>query len=283
MEIYAEPGIKDVLAKMFAEISGQDVKIVQLEQAGDLINRQDVAGLNITLNVAKEGAPVVMLGWMPIRMYIDRKPREWFAVMGYPNVMFRRLPVSKDDVLSAIEEAKVGPRRQPDPLAIALLDIQQFNTTVGVLRHDLSSAERNAERMTSWTERARSVFGDRSQSELVSLAKDCATTGREGVLAGQTFPDVCVDIEGTILGPDGKVRPEVLALAEEKANGGPIAIWTGGDVDALTQQLRDAGVRYKILSKDTMKGATVRVVIDDQSEEIFKNDYGVGYQEYVRV
>ncbi len=283
MKIFADSGIEKVLTDLFSQIGDQDVNIVQLEQARAGVHLQDVIGLDDTLDVAKNGTPVVMLGWMTPKMYIDRKPQEWFAVMGYPNVMFRRLPATLEDVVSAVEEVKVG-SRQPDPLAIALLGVDQTNTTIRVLHHDLLSAERDAERMIRWVERAQAVFGDKPEAELVSLAKVAGKAGGlPSALAGQGFPDVCVDVEGTLLTSDGQIRSEVLALAEEKANGGPITVWTGGNIYDLTKQLRDAGVLHKIASKHTMKGATVRVVIDDQPEDAFKSDYGVSYGEYIQV
>jgi hypothetical protein len=104
-----------------------------------------------------------------------------------------------------------------------------------------------------------------------------------GPFAGRTFPDVCVDVEGTILDPEGQVRSDVLALAQEKASGGPITVWTGGDVQSLSKQLWRAGILYKVVSKQAMRGASVRIAIDDQAEVDFNKAYGVGCEEYVQV
>jgi len=284
MKIFADQKIGELLATLFSQIGDQNFYVVQLEQKlTPYDNLQDVAGLSIVLEIAKEGLPVVMLGWQTAEMYIDRKGQEWHAAMAYPNVMLRRLPALPEDLMSAIEEVAVG-SRQPDPLAIALLTAKQTQDTIGVLNHDLSSARRDTDRMVQWEEKARGVFGDQPQAELISLVESAKSTREiKSQFAGQKFPDVCVDVEGTLLTSDGQLRPEVLALVKEKANGGPITIWTGGDVHALSKQLHKAGVFYKITSKSTMKGATVRVVIDDQPEATFKSDYGIGHEEYIQV
>lgn len=283
MQILAEEGTAEVLGKMFAELNDQTFAVVQLEPASTGYHRSDIRGLDTTLEIADKGFPVVMLGWLTPAMYIDRRPQEWFAATGYPNVIFLRLPATSEEVLKAIEEVKLG-NRHSDPLTIALLGVAQTNTELGVLHHDLSSAQRDADRMISWEKSARKVFGDKNQAELISLVMETAPTRySSGKFAGQTFPDVCIDVEDTILTSDGQIRSEVLALAEEKAEGGPITVWTGGDVYKLSKQLLKAGVLYKIISKDTMRGATVRVVIDNQPEATFKSECEVDYEEYVQV
>lgn len=283
MQILAEEGIMNILGTLFSGLADKDFYIVQLEPGGLGYHRSDIRGLDTTLEVAGKGLPVVMLGWLTPVMYIDKKSDKWFAATGYPNVIFVRLPATSEEVFVAIEEVKSG-NRTSDPLAIALLGVAQTNTEIGVLHHDLSSAERDANRMISWEERARKVFGDKSQAELISLVVEAAKARHSsGKFAGQKFPDVCIDVEGTILTSDGQIRAEVIALAEEKAKGGPITVWTGGDIPKLSEQLREAGVLYKIVSKETMRGAAVRVVIDDQPEATFKSERGIDYEEYIQV
>ena len=144
MKILAEADTAQVLTGLFHQIGDQNCYVVQMEQRRDTYDTlQNVSGLDLVLNVAPEGTPVVMLGWMTPKMYTDLKPQEWFAAMGYPNVMFRRLPATLEDVVSALEEVKIG-SRQSDPLAIALLGVDQMNSTVRVLNHDLLSAERDS-------------------------------------------------------------------------------------------------------------------------------------------
>lgn len=281
MKILAESSLVDVLGNMFSELSNEAFYVIELEQKNEDHLRQDVVGLDIALEVASEGLPVVMLGWMTPKMYIERKSDKWYAAMGYQNVVFRRLPPTADDVRSALEEVKTN-ARQGDLLAIALLTAKQTEDTIGVLLHDLGYAQSDVNRMAQWASRARKIFGDKTHGELISLVEN-TKRNFESQFVGQVFPDVCVDVEGTLIASDGSFRSEVLTLAEEKANGGPITIWTGGDVSALTTQLRHNDVFYKVVSKHAMRGATVRVVIDDLTPDQFKDDYGIGCQEYIRV
>lgn len=283
MQILAEEGIAEVLGKMFSDLNDQTFAVVQLEPALPGHNRQDIHGLDTTLEIADKGFPVVMLGWLTPAMYIDKKPAQWFAANGYPNVIFLRLPATSQEVLAAIEKVKAG-NRPSDPLAIALLGVAQITNTISVLHHDISYAQKDADRMVQWEKKAREIFGDKDQAELISLVTETVKTRHApGKLAGNKYPDVCIDVEGTILTADGQIRREALALAQARAAGGPITVWTGGNTYELSQQLRRAGILYKIVSKETMRGATVRLVIDDQPEEAFKSQYGIDYGEYIQV
>ncbi len=283
MQILADEGMMSTLKTKFSDLNDKNFYIVQLEQAVSGHHLQDVCGLDQALEVAPTGVPVVMLGWMPTHMYIEKMADKWFAANGYSNVTFLLMLATSQEVLAAVEEVEAGDRSS-DPLAVALLGVAQTSSNIGHLHHDITSAQRDSKRMEEWEKNARAIFGDRSQEELIAVVTEASRSQHvSGKLAGQRFSDVCVDVEGTLLTSDGQIRSEVLALAQEKANGGPITVWTGGNVHVLTKQLRGAGVLHKIASKHTMKGATVRVVIDDQPEDTFKSDYGVGYEEYVQV
>lgn len=287
MQILADEAIANTLGTMFSDLKDRQFYVVQLEPAGPDHNRSDIHGLDTALEVAPTGIPVVMLGWLTPAMYIDKKADKWFAANGYPNVVFLRLPATSEEVLAAVENVEaneVAGDWQGDPLAIALLGVAQTTSTISVLHHDISYAQRDAERMVTWEKKAREIFGDKSQEELIAVVTEAARARHiSGKLAGQKFPDVCIDVEGTLLTADGQLRTEVLALAQARAAGGPITVWTGGDFHKLSEQLLKAGVLYKIVSKETMRGAKVRVVIDDQPEEAFKSQYGVDYEEYIQV
>ncbi len=283
MQILADAGMMSTLRNKFSDLNDKNFYIVQLEQALPGHHLQDVCGLDQALEVAPRGIPVVMLGWMPIHMYIDKFADKWFAVNGYPNVIFLLMLATSQEVLAAVEEVEAG-NRSSDPLAIALLGMSQTNSDIGRLDHDISSALRDAERMVQWEKKAKEIFGDKSREELIAVVTEASRTRHvSGKFAGQGFPDVCVDIEGTLLTPDGEIRSEVLALAQEKAQGGPITVWTGGNIHKLTRQLRSAGILYKIASKETMRGAAVAVVIDNEPAEKFVADYGVEFEEYIQV
>jgi hypothetical protein len=287
MQILAEEGIKNTLGAMFSGLSDKVFYVVQLEPALPGYNRQDIHGLDNALEVAHTGIPVVMLGWLTPAMYIDKKADKWFAVNGYPNVVFLRLPATSEEVLAALEKIESDERagdQFSDPLAIDLLGVAEQSSTIGILHHDIHSAQRDANRMIEWEKKAKKIFGDKDQTELISLVNEAVKTRHApGKLAGNKYPDVCIDVEGTILTADGQIRYEAIALAQSRAGSGPITIWTGGNTYELSKQLRKAGILHKIVSKETMRGAAVRLVIDDQPEEAFKSQYGIDYEEYIQV
>lgn len=283
MQILADEGIVGTLRARFSELNDRNFYVVQLEQAVPGHHLQDVCGLDQALQVAPTGVPVVMLGWMPIHMYTDRVADRWFAANGYPNVTFLLMLATSQEVLAAVEEVEAG-NRYSDPLAIALLGVAQTNSAIGVLHHDISSAQKDADRMVRWEKKAREIFGDKNREELIAVVTEASRMRHvSSKLAGQKFPDVCIDVEGTILTADGQIRSEIIALAEKKAQSGPITVWTGGDTRKLSEQLRKAGILYKIVSKETMRGAAVGVVIDNEPQEKFSADYEIEFEEYFQV
>jgi hypothetical protein len=285
MQIIADDGpLGTFMEQAFAALGDRDGVIVFVERAVKGGFRQDLVGLNDALDHAPSGMPIVMLAWQSPFMIAD-DPR-LHAALGYSNVVFRRLPEGIVEVMAAVEEAAER-KRIPDPLAIALLTAENAKRDVQILQHDLHSAETNGgERMALWEERARGVFGDKPQAELIKAVKQARQDDIvAGQFAGKTFPDVCIDVEGTLFTTEGEFREDVLTRAQElaSAEGRPITIWTGGDLEAAKKMVRKAGIPHKLASKHLFRGATIGIAFDDMPHEAFSETYGVGYGNYQQV
>ena len=284
MKIIADDSpLGEVIEKAFAPLSERTGIIVFVEHAVKNGLRQDLHGLDDTLVHAPSGIPIVMLAWQSQLMIAD-DPR-LHAALGYTNVVLRQLPEGVVDIMAALDEAGEK-KRMPDPLAIALLTAEDTKRDIGILQHDLHSAETNGgERMVQWETRARKVFGEKSQAELIELVKQ--PRKEEGVdqFAGQTFPDVCVDVEGTLFTDEGIFRQDVLGFAEllAKPDGRPITIWTGGDLEAVRKMVRKAGIPHKLVSKHMLRGASVGIIVDDLPSEAFSREYGIGFESYRQI
>jgi hypothetical protein len=285
MKIIADNGpLGEFLDKAFAPLNNHDGVIVFVEHAVKRGFRSELHGLDDTLAHAPSGVPVVMLAWQSLFMMADDS--RLHAALGYSNVVFRRLPEGIVEVMAAVEEATER-KRIPDPLAITLLTAENSKRDVQILQHDLHSAETNGgERMALWEERARTVFGDKPQAELIEAAKQARQDDVvAGQFAGRTFPDVCIDVEGTLFTTKSEFREDTLIRAKElaSAEGRPITIWTGGDLEAAKKMVRKAGIPYKLASKHLFRGATIGVAFDDMPHEAFSETYGIGYGNYQQV
>lgn len=278
MKIIAGDGqLGSFLEAAFAPLADHDGAVIFLEYAKALCFRQDLPGLDDTLVYAPNGTPIVMLGWQsPVTGYAD-DPR-WHAALGYPNVVFRRLPEGVVESMTALEEAAAC-TRIADPLAIALLTAKTVHRDIGILQHDLHSAEtQGGKRMERWEKLARQVFGDKPQTELIEAAKQPhKDENAADQFAGQVFPDVCVDVEGTLFTKDGVFRQDIFDHATSLANGRPITIWTGGDLETAQKMVRTANIPHKLVPKQLFRGATVGIIIDDLAPEEFALQYGVNH------
>ena len=104
MQIIADDGpLGEVMEKAFAPLSEREGTIIFVEHAVKGGFRQELAGLDDTLDHAPSGTPIVMLAWQSPLMLAD-DPR-LHAALGYPNVVFRRLPEGIVDIMAAVEEA----------------------------------------------------------------------------------------------------------------------------------------------------------------------------------
>ena len=103
MQIFSDKATTATLERYLEHLQ-IDCIIVDLEQPDDQGLRSTAVGMTLVpmLSVAYPTTPIIMVGWQTVTAY-ERDPR-WQIVINLKNVTFRRLPVVKDDVLSAISE-----------------------------------------------------------------------------------------------------------------------------------------------------------------------------------
>lgn len=284
MRIIAECGIQESLSKLYRNLAGNDFFVVDMESKYQLNDsRQDVGGIKEALQIAPQGKPVIMLGWQQPINYASK--REWHAVLAYPHVVFSRHPTSAIEMEKVFRLAISG-LRPADPLALKLLEVESPKSSFGVLRHDLSHAlGTNQERKSDWLARARRHFGEFSDENLVRMVRNGEDSNARSPLAGQEFPDVCVDVEGTLFDQNGTFRDNVLQEVSTFANehGKPVTIWTGGSIEEATKRIRAAGITWKIAAKASLRNAKVYAIFDDLPEKDFQQQYAVKCERYLRV
>ncbi len=272
--IISDAQMKSTLQAKFAGVES-DGFVVQLEGAYDGLHLQDVGGLAKALEVAPQGRPVVMLGWQNPWDYA--KFPAWHAALGYTNVSFALMLISAAELESLLTTGK----RCPDPLAIRLLEVESRVNSMGVLNHDLDRALKGSGR-EEWMRRARILLGNHTEEELIRMVQQ-GERPKAGPLAGQVFPDVCVDVEGTLLDEARNLREDVIQKVTELANGRPVTVWTGGDVAEIGKLIRERRIEWKLASKYSLAGARVHAIIDDLPTAQFAQEYNVDCDVYVQV
>lgn len=284
MEIIAEEGIQRRLAEMYAGLEGKDFFIVDLEskyKGSD--HRQSVTGIDEAMKIVSQDKPVILLGWQTPVQYACK--REWHALLANPKVVFSRHPSSLRDVDEAIHKA-VSCVRPIDPLAIKLLDVESPMNSFGVLKHDIrkASGEGFGQR-NDWFNRARVLLGDLSEDELLRLVQEGNASDTFTPLFGQEFPDVCVDVDGTLFDEHGLFREDVYKKVSTFAiqHNRPVTIWTGGEIIETEKKIRAKGISWKLASKRSLRNATVYAIFDDLSQKDFFQEYAVGCQFYFQV
>jgi len=266
-----------------AELSGV---AIQLEMSGQGARRISLSGLDVAVKRVKTGVPTIMFSFLSWTTAIDPLADDpcFQAVMSMPNARFLRLPFSKAQFCDAIREAQTpDTARVSDPLAWRLVEVPMQDNPHGRLSHDLKYAVADAAKMRAWLDLARKVFGaGKSQDELITLVQSAEPETGFQPFAGESFPDVCVDVEDTLFRGD-ELNAELVAMLEQEAKFRPVTIWTGGDLKELSKKLRAAGLRWKLASKHWMRGASVARAYDDEPRADFVAKYGVTAGEYIQI
>ncbi len=288
-EIMKFIGFKDVEA--FAQIIeadasgiGDNVHVVVAEMPDQQGIMQYFIGLEKAQEIAEEDKNnlVILTSFVPLTFLATRK--HFHEAMADPRVLFIRLPFSAEDLRQALKDYETNPR-PADELAKHLGHIKRTNNALSMLQHDgryLVDLPADDSRKKHWLDKANVTLGDGSFDELWAKLKGQVPSVSSS-LSGMTFPDVCVDIEGTLFTPEGVLRTEVLETVKAYETTNPITVWTGGDIEKLDKLLRRNNILWKVLPKEALRGATVEIIIDDLPQTEFFEQYGVNCATYIQV
>lgn len=282
--IIADPQIKEIMREALETIDpdGKVALIFAEHIDSSAQRRSDALGLSYIKELAEKSEIVIVAGWMLPSDYANNPI--WHAGMAFPNVYFVRLPFAFSEIEAIVEKAKDGESRPFDPLAIRLLDINKSVNEIATLEHIMNRAiETGGGVLKDWEEKARKIFGDEmSLDEIIERVRHKNGESLSGQMVGEEYPDLCVDIEGTLI-QKGEINKDLLQKMAEESKTRPITIWTGGNIESYKKILRDAGIAYKLVSKYWMRGAKIAKAIDDMPKESFEQIYGVEVEEYIQI
>lgn len=291
VEIFADEAVRASLEEVVAGIEGDAALALVYAEAltPQKRLRTAYAGLEIALEKAQGGMPVVLLAMTPRSLLAERP--EFHILMSYPNVQFQDAICRDEEIQGAVTRA-INAVRPNDELARRAFTLPQMQQSeLGGIRHDLGHAQHaeagSEQRKTcddKWMPRAKKLFGDLSREDLIA-AIDAADQVDEGYapLSGMVFTDLCCDAEGTLFTDSGEINPEVRQVLDEASLHRPVTIWTGGDLGAVGKAVRKAGISYKVLPKQLLRGAQVATAYDDLPQEEFFRQYGVRVMDYHQI
>lgn len=268
--------VDDTLKQLLVGAGIEDAIVISAEMAPA---RAQLTGLTMALSMVASGRPILIQTFLDLDRGTLVLDDRYHALRGYQNVGFIRLPFALEEFVVGIQRISVH-TRPADPLAIALLGVKDPEEALAVLKHDLGHAERSGDpaKIAEILVRARKaglIDDDETTLKLIRMA----TTTTLQPFAGQQFPDVFCDIEGTLL-VDGQLNDQIVAYLREQAKVRPITLWTGGDVKAYRQQLSKL-LPWKVASKWLFSGAKVETVIDDQSQDWLEETYGLKIKQHI--
>lgn len=157
-----------------------------------------------------------------------------------------------------------------------------FARAMSSLRHRMPGDGRGGY-PSDWFDRARTLGFSGSEEEIVT-AVTAWSRQTSGMHAGNSFPGLFIDVQGTLLAEDNTLNQDVVTLAEQAvARGEAVTVWTDGDLALLAPLLRGLGVTYDIVSKFDFHGAEVAAAVDDLSYEEFQKRYGISVVHFSQI
>lgn len=245
---------------------------------------QNCHGVTLSIEALRDSnaKKVTLLGWLPLEFIRTKKPEVDF-LLSKDNFRFLRLPATPTDIIAAWQkptEAVEG----ADPGAIQGYTQRKIGSLLHIIHGKDPRKEREAPDVIHMIKETRKEFpslADNSDDEVIDFLL-AASAKREEVRKGENLSGVFCDIEGTIL-VDGNVRQDTLEKLEAyEAQGKSVVLWTDGDIDEISPQLRKHGIEYPIHAKADYAGATVEIAIDDLDEHAFTARTKIQAKTFVR-
>jgi hypothetical protein len=279
MKAYFAPEAGSRLESYLAEVEGSFISVDETQA----INSKP--GTLQALECIERGEKVVLTGFTPrYRLAMDYC---FHAALSAEGVQFVELPLSLEGIREVFATAQpAGPVR--DQTAQALIECMGLRpgSLDGGLKHDLKYA-RQGRNTEEWRQKAVRRFGDLPLEELYKLVEETpAGDPSFAPLRGQSFQDIFVDVEGTLLYQNGVLNQALIEqnTARAEAEGRYVTVWTGaGEIEKLAMALGRLGIPWKVASKYWFAGANVAIAYDDLSREDFDRTYGVGVDTYIQV
>lgn len=267
--------------------------VVALETTLDGNHLQDCYGTEIALRILKENPDklVVCIGFLPLD-FVRKQNYLIDIVLQYPNAFFVQLPLNQESFLEAFEKAK---KQKPELLSeinSGEASWKYASDAISKAVHDLKvedprNPKNDYERDTvrKVVEDVRDVFPsleNTSDDEVIDFIYETNSQRRE-VMKGEEIQGVYCDIEGTLL-VYGELNLDVVEMLESfEEKGKEVALWTDGDTDKLSSELKEFGVEYPVRSKIDFAGATAEIVIDDLDQFSFSARTKIRAEEFIQV
>ncbi len=251
---------------------------MRTEQSRD---RSQMGGLDLALEQTADGRPMVVLSFQdPCGPNCLCDPRT-HALRGHPHVELLQLPAGPAEIAEALSRAERR-ERPADELAVELLGIHETSNRLASIQHAYQKIDpTDQERVAPFLEQIRALGFESNDADIQRILDSSLAETRP--FAGRSLPGLFVDIEGTLIGPDGTVNERVVQLLHEQSARMPITIWTGGDTTAYREQLARLGLPWKVTSKLLFQDAEVECALDDLPQDRLERQYNVRAKNYLNV
>lgn len=273
------------LAEVAPRLKGNLVLVAACYKKRETDFLQHFHGLDIALERARKGDTVLV--WSPLTteymlmMEADGKAKNFSTLVAMPNADYIACPFSLDAFVEKANELIDG-KKQGNSAVVASGTAREREQKIAVLRHSSVDHGRYPSDPIAFLEDA-AKLGFFGTVDDVREALRAWSRTLEGAYAGQEFPGLFIDVQGTLLLGENTLNGEVMEMARDAEQSGPVTVWTDGDLSTITSQLRKLGITWPIVSKFEFKGATVEKAIDDKSQDEFVELYGITATSFLQV
>lgn len=275
--------------------SDVEVQIVVAEDCGDAM--QYFGGIDYALDHRNPNLPLIIFSLVPIYVIIKKQFQKFMLLLSHSQVIFcdglsQENPFELEDGFDRLIKKVIN--KESHLAGLAYFSTQQKINDLSGIHHDINCLDRlaNPERCARAAKQARLKLGFIGTDDEVvdQIITENNKQVREVKLAGQNFPGIFCDVQGTLLLSDDKTLnlPVYNWLKEQEKLGFTITIWTGGDTDKMatslysTDEFLDDQIQWPVVGKSAFAGASVEIAIDDQPLNL-KNDFAIEAKRLINV
>jgi len=242
--------------------------------------RIDRKGLKIANKDYSEDSIIILMSF-ETEESLKKSNLEFRGLISHSNVGFIRLP----DIKLIEKEVKriLACEKREDATAFALYSYENQLQILAQLQHNMGWVSDPTRRKDA-VERAKRAGLEGSDEEIVKQVQNWKRDS-SGYFEGKTLDGIFVDALDTLFDSEWNLNENVLKRINELKNkmNKDVFIISDSKSRDVEDAKKKANLSFQTLSKFTLRGVILELVIDNLSEEEFKEKYNITSQKFITV
>lgn len=270
--------IERYLEFVLADQKAENLVIVDVNTVLDSSQqRQERIGIELAREYIKDPQNIVILISVEHESFLMKNNIHFAGLMTLPNVGFVDA-LSIKDISEKYQELLSG-KRVADKTGLAIYEHEVRERLLAGLRHDKSNIG-----TASWLKEAREGGLAGTDQEIIAFVKNWSPE-TSGEFQGKYLEGIFVDALDTLFNQSWESNKYVViavSMMSEKLQK-KLFVISDSESNVVTKALEASNITWKLISKYTLRGANLEIVIDNLSKEEFESTYKITARQFINV